>query len=319
MGPAQTKEHEERNEAADTIGSIEDGWSDLGEDLPQELDTLPSIIHKFIRIATTTPEYVNNTTYVHASLANIYAIATALQSSITPNTLPLKRNITLRDLAQRLHLWPTDIIVQLQRDASHSITLLDKYIRDTLKNKMDFIEKCHAKESLKHTRLSTQIGGYHGAGEELPMESLRNLATLRYQACLVLERLERIIRMQVEKDVLEGEQNLELKDIYDMLPEINKVVEKIPIKIECGSGLCRDRMNAFKAVEEYRHAINVVSEELLQLLNDHQAEEDSHDGHLSALGQGFAKMYDTQVSFEALRSQLDALLAVGQRKTNQLK
>jgi hypothetical protein len=42
---------------------------------------------------------------------------------------PMKRDAGLRDLAQRLHLWPGDMAMQLQRDAVQAIDLLEKYIQ----------------------------------------------------------------------------------------------------------------------------------------------------------------------------------------------
>jgi hypothetical protein len=294
-------------EKQETEASIEEGWSDIGGDAPQELDTLPAIIHQFIKVVTTNTEYISNTTHPHTSLANIYAVATTLQASITPNTPPLKRNISLRDLAQRLHLWPTDIIDQLQRDASLSTSLLNEYIKATLKHEMEFVEKCYAKENLKETRVSMQIGNYHGAGEELPSVALKKLATLRYQACLVLERLETILTMQVEKGVLEGEENLELKDLKDMLPEINIVRNTAKEKMEMREGLCEHRANAFKAVQEYQNAVNTTSDELLRLLNEEECKEQPSGLNISELRKRIGKLCDTQTMYPPMKAQLRIL------------
>jgi hypothetical protein len=284
--------------------SIEEEWSDIGEDLQQELDTLPSVIHKFIKIATTSPDYISNTSHPHSSLANIYAVATTLQTSITPNTPPLKRNITLRDLAQRLHLWPTDIIVPLQADASLSVSLLNKYIKATLKQEMEFMEGCHAKEKLKETKVFMQIGGYHGAGKDSPTESLRKLGTLSYQACLVLERLEKILRMQVEKGVLEGEENLELKDLWNILPESNIFKREGKTKIEMREGLGDNRFKAFKAVENYRKAVNTASNELLRFLNEKNVEGQAGEKYIWDLREGIGKLSGAQTEYRIMKGQL---------------
>ncbi|EPE30070.1 hypothetical protein GLAREA_12793 [Glarea lozoyensis ATCC 20868] len=189
------KETPEMDAASKTTESLEESWSDVGEESSKESDTLPSIIGKFVQVITTSPKYMANNSHSHTSLKNISNVATALQYAIKPNTPPSKRHTTLRDLALGLQLWPTDSNIQLQQDAARSIPLLHKYMRDTLKSELAFIEDLHAKERLKQTRLTTQIGGYHGAGEEPADDSLRKLATLRYQADNVLIKLEKIITM----------------------------------------------------------------------------------------------------------------------------
>jgi hypothetical protein len=91
---------------------------------------LPNKIQQFIEATYETNAYQLRS-HSHHSLSNAYMMATWLEDASQPGSA-LKRDAGLRDLAQRLHLWPGDIAAELQRDALKALSLLEKYIRDGL-------------------------------------------------------------------------------------------------------------------------------------------------------------------------------------------
>lgn len=263
----------------------------------RSLDTLPSLLFKFIQTAAKHPAYQGERSHVHTSIIYAYMIAVSLQSATVPSTPPFRRNIGLRDLAQRLHLWEVDVSPQVHRDALKAITLLDGYIRNALKAEMDFIEAVEAKVN---KRPNNQIGGLFGDGEVPASEAKRELAVLRYQSCLVLERLEKMLREQVIFGEVSGEEGLEMDDLRACLPQL--LVQFLPKAndIHPNPALEKYKAEAFFAIEDYRHRVNVCTEELSQIMNT--------DAGSAALQKGVTKLWDIESAYNKMTQALDQLM-----------
>ncbi|KAG9229128.1 hypothetical protein BJ875DRAFT_475701 [Amylocarpus encephaloides] len=234
----------------------------------RQLETLPSILIKFLLTAKKGSDNGKARSHSHNSLLSAFFAANLLQSIITPSTPPLKRNIDLRDMAQRLHLWPNDVLAQLQKDALQALALLDHFIREALKGELKYVENLTLIKT-ENRNINRQVGGI-GEREIQLDDSLKELGVLRYQACLALEQLGNVVRTQVEVGDLEGPYGLEMKDLLDCLPELRdreakKGEDDLAMVKE---GLGELRINAVEVVEEHKRLVTAACDELLQLLNE---------------------------------------------------
>lgn len=106
---------------------------------------LPARIQQFIHTDAETAAYPQRS-HPHQSLRNAHTIAVLLEEASRPAPVSaLERNAGLRDLAQRLHVWPSDVAVELQRDALLAVRLLEDYVHEALDAELVFVERLEGK------------------------------------------------------------------------------------------------------------------------------------------------------------------------------
>jgi hypothetical protein len=94
------------------------------------------------------------------------------------------------------------------------------------------------------------------------------------------------------------------KEVLDELEPESKLTDKgkEPAKAVQKFGLTRARAEAFQAVENYRHQVNVSTEQILGLLNDDSAKLQK------GLKKNVSKLSDIYAAHEAMASKLAELL-----------
>jgi hypothetical protein len=119
---------------------------------------------------------------------------------------PMKRDAGLRDLAQRLHLWPGDMAMELQRDALISIELLEKYVQQSLSTELKFAEK-------------TQISSQYEEEVAQAKHRVEEMSELKEDAMRDLQLLKAELKEQILKQHLAfSSMDLELHDLAPFIP-----------------------------------------------------------------------------------------------------
>ncbi|KAH9221759.1 hypothetical protein DL95DRAFT_455117 [Leptodontidium sp. 2 PMI_412] len=179
----------------------------MSQQNPQEPNplSLPTKIQQFIEVDSCTSAYQQRS-YAHQSLVNSYVVATFLEEA-NQSVPPLKRNAALRDLAQRLLLWPGDITMELQRDALKAVELLESYVKGSLDAEVKFVEGFELERKMMK------------AGYEVVERGAYELATVRDDALRDLK----LLNMQLKKQILDGQdEGLEIGEfeLHDLTPFI---------------------------------------------------------------------------------------------------
>ncbi|KAG4434629.1 hypothetical protein IFR05_009893 [Cadophora sp. M221] len=236
----------------------------------QELDpatsSLPTKIQQFIEINSGTSAYQARS-YTHQSLVNSYMVATFLEEA-NQSVPSLKRNSGLRDLAQRLLLWPSDITMELQRDALKAVELLETYIKGSLDAEVKFVE------GLEKKKRDAGFETVEKGGLELGMvrdDALRDLGVLKVQL------KKQILNDDADEALEVGE--FELHDLAPFIPGFttsrvrassSKKTRKVPatvvvppqVKDSKTGKMNTDRAEALILVGQFQTRLNGCLEEL---------------------------------------------------------
>jgi hypothetical protein len=217
----------------------------------------------------------------------------------------LKRNAGLRDLAQRLHLWPGDIVVELQRDALKALSLLEKYIRDGLATEIQYV---------------VGLSG-NGVQNEENRDKVADMTKAKDEAVRGLDALVARVRQKITKHHLTST-DLELHDLCLFIPGFTSAGTKSPkirdAKISSTSSwstashpftaitsksanmeLSQDRLQALTAVELFRDNINLIVDDFSKALQD---------SSLDSLKQKVESLSDILDSFEIMGTEVSSLL-----------
>lgn len=267
--------------------------------------SLPNKIKQFIKAATDTDAY-RQRSHSHHSLVNAYMVATFLEEA-SQYVPPMKRDAGLRDLAQRLHLWPGDMAMQLQRDALQAIELLDKYVQQSLAEELKFIERSSDAEQ--------------GLVETLThMRSVKD-KTLEDLGCLKTELREQILNHHLNF----SSTDLEPHDLSPFIPNFTsaraKPAHATPTKpspsssnlgsvaslshsynLLTNSSLSPERTKALAAIENFRDVVKTVADDFADILNQ---------GSMKLLEEKVEKMAAVQEAFERMGMRLYRLLNAG--------
>jgi hypothetical protein len=175
-----------------------------------QLGSLPKQIKQFIEASSDTNAYRQRSHSYH-SLLNAYMVATFLEEA-SQYIPPMKRDAGLRDLAQRLHLWPGDMAMQLQRDALQAIELLNKYVEESLIEELKFVER-------SSTQCTNSVRGSARRVEEM--------TEMRQSAVESLSRLKSELKERVSKHHLDfSSTDLELHDLSPFIPGFTSACAK---------------------------------------------------------------------------------------------
>lgn len=112
--------------------------------LPYTNGSLPKKVREFLEASSDTTAFKQRS-HPHRSIINTYMVVTFLEEA-SESRQPLKRDAGLRDLAQRLHLWPGDVARELQRDALQATELLTNYVKESLATEVKFVDRVSTKE-----------------------------------------------------------------------------------------------------------------------------------------------------------------------------
>ena len=270
------------------------------------LGSLPNKIKQFIEASSDTNAY-HHRSHPHHSLLNAYIVATFLEEA-SQYVPPMKRDAGLRDLAQRLHLWPGDMAMQLQRDALQAIDLLERYIQQSLGEELNFIER------------SSDAWDF-GDGAQ---EKVRDMTKMKEGAVDELGQLKLALREQVLKHHLEfASTDLELHDLSPFIPGFTSERAKDPhsvakTEVACSSqlfvdlsasfnlltnsGLSPERTEALAAIDKFRGTVNSVADEFADIIGN---------GSMKVLEERVLKMANIQDEFQRMGTRLYRLLNAG--------
>ncbi|PMD16239.1 hypothetical protein NA56DRAFT_731526 [Hyaloscypha hepaticicola] len=278
-----------------------------------QLGSLPTKIKKFIEVSSDANAY-RNRTHSHHSLLNAYMVATFLEEA-SQYVPPMKRDAGLRDLAQRLHLWPGDMAMQLQRDSLQAIELLEKYIQQTLTEELRFVE-----------RSSPQATENNLSGQK----TVEHMSEMKQQALQDLRRLKHELKEQVSKHHLDfSSTDLELHDLSPFIPGFASARAKAPNMVaqnpsasssKAGSmatsiadlassynmlslsGINPERTEALAACEKFKDTAKWVVDEFMDVIEN---------GSMKLLERKVENMADIQEVFERMGLTLFRLLNAG--------
>jgi len=269
--------------------------------------SLPKKIGDFIEASSDTVAN-SERSHSHHSLVNAYMVATFLEEA-NQYVPPMKRDAGLRDLAQRLHLWPGDMAMQLQRDALHAIGLLEKYVEQILTEELRFVQRMIAPDS-KELR-----------------QRLKGLATMRVAALVDLHQLEDELRNQVSQHHLDfASTDLELHDLSPFIPGFTSARAKglqslatnsasfstksvaglsASFNLLVASTVSPERTEALAAIEKFKETTNMVAKEFTDLIGI---------GSMNVLEERVQKLADIQEAFETMGATLYRLLNAGDQR-----
>jgi hypothetical protein len=277
-----------------------------------QLGSLPTKIRKFIEVSSDADAY-RNRSHSHHSLVNAYMVATFLEEA-SQYVPPMKRDAGLRDLAQRLHLWPGDMAMQLQRDSLQAIELLEKYIQQSLTEELRFVERSSAQ-----------------AADATPsrQKTVELMSEMKQQALEDLRRLKHELKEQVSKHHLDfSSTDLELHDLSPFIPgftsarakALNQVVQNPSPSSKAGSmagsiadlassynlltcsGPSPERTEALAACEKFKNTAKWVVDEYVDVIEN---------GSMKLLERKVENMADIQEAFERMGLTLFRLLNAG--------
>jgi hypothetical protein len=266
--------------------------------------SLPKKIKDFIEASSDTDAY-RQRSHSHHSLVNTYMVATFLEEA-NQYVPPLKRDAGLRDLAQRLHLWPGDMATQLQRDALQAIGLLEKYVEQILTEELKFVERTIIVDSAQSKR------------------RLKELAEMKKAALADLHQLKDELKKQVSQHHMDfASTDLEIHDLSPFIPGFTSARAKglkslsrqsvtsssksvadlsASFNLPVQSGLSPERTEALAAIEKFRDMVNSVAEDFTNVIGN---------GSMKILEERVEKMADVQDSFETMGTKLYRLLNSG--------
>jgi hypothetical protein len=278
-----------------------------------QLGSLPSKIKKFIEVSSDADAY-RNRTHSHHSLLNAYMVATFLEEA-SQYVPPMKRDAGLRDLAQRLHLWPGDMAMQLQRDSLQAIELLERYIQQSLTEELRFVER----SSVQATDATPSR-----------QKTVELMSEMKQQAVQDLRRLKHDLKEQVSKHHLDfSSTDLELHDLSPFIPgftsarakALNQAVQNpSPSSSKAGSmagsiadlassynlltcsGPSPERTEALAACEKFKNTAKWVVDEYVDVIKN---------GSMKLLERKVENMADIQEAFERMGLTLFRLLNAG--------
>ncbi|PMD64658.1 uncharacterized protein K444DRAFT_625322 [Hyaloscypha bicolor E] len=273
------------------------------------LGSLPMKIKRFIEASSDTDAY-HQRSHSHHSLLNAYMVATFLEEA-SQYVPPMKRDAGLRDLAQRLHMWPGDMAMQLQRDALKAINLLERYIRQSLAEELKFVERSSAARDV-------------GDG---PQERVRDMTQTIEEALEDLGQLKHELREQVLKHHLDfASTDLELHDLSPFIPGFTSARAKGPhplaktpessrkqsvadlsasFNLLTDSGLSPKRIEALAAIENFRDTVNSIACDFADIIGN---------GSMKALEERVVEMANIQEAFERMGIRLYRLLNAGSQQ-----
>ena len=278
-----------------------------------QLGSLPTRIRKFIEVSSDADAY-RNRSHSHHSLVNAYMVATFLEEA-SQYVPPMKRDAGLRDLAQRLHLWPGDMAMQLQRDSLQAIELLEKYIQQTLGEELRFVER-------------TQTQATENTASR--QKTVEQMSEMKQHALEDLQRLKHELKEQVSKHHLDfSSTDLELHDLSPFIPGFTSARAKAPNMVAqnpspsssqagsmigsfadlassynllAGSDLSPDRAEALAACEKFKTTAKWVVDEYMDIIEN---------GSMKLLERKVENMADIQDAFERMGLTLFRLLNAG--------
>lgn len=271
------------------------------------LGSLPKKIKHFIEASSEADAY-HQRSHSHHSLLNAYMVATFLEEA-SQYVPPMKRDAGLRDLAQRLHLWPGDMAMQLQRDALQATELLEKYVEQTLTEELRFVERSVAQKA------------------EDQKQRLREMTEMKEIALENLSHLKRELREQILKHHLDfASTDLELHDLSPFIPGFTSARAKglqalaktgspslsssaaelsASFNLLGSSGLSPERIEALAIVERFRDTVKAVADEITDIIENQP---------MKILEGKVEKLVDIQEYFERMRNRLYLLLNGGGQK-----
>jgi hypothetical protein len=274
-----------------------------------QLGSLPKKIKQFIEASSDTDAY-RQRSHSHHSLLNAYMVAIFLEEA-SQYVPPMKRDAGLRDLAQRLHLWPGDMAMQLQRDALQVIELLDKYVEESLTEELKFVERSST-QGTDSARSSTR--------------RVEEMTEMKQSAVEDVHRLKSELKEQVSKHNLDfSSTDLELHDLSPFIPGFTSARAKAthtvtqkpsPSSSKSGSiagrstsfnllvnsGLSPERTEALSACENFKGTVKWVVEEFTDIIEP---------GSMRALERKIENMGDIQEALERMGTRLFRLLNAG--------
>ncbi len=278
-----------------------------------QLGSLPSKIKKFIEVSSDAEAY-RNRSHSHHSLLNAYMVAIFLEEA-SQYVPPMKRDAGLRDLAQRLHLWPGDMAMQLQRDSLQAIELLEKYIQQSLTEELRFVERSLPQATENIT------GG---------KKAIEQMSEVKQKALEDLRRLKYELKDQVSKHHLDfSSTDLEIHDLSPFIPGFTStrakalnVVAQNPspssskadskagsivdlassYNILTCSGSSSERTEALAACEKFKVTATWVIDEFMDVIEN---------GSMGLLERKVENMADIQEAFERMGLTLFRLLNAG--------
>ena len=276
------------------------------------LGSLPLKIKRFIEASSDTDAY-HQRSHAHHSLLNAYMVATFLEEA-TQYVPPMKRDAGLRDLAQRLHLWPGDMAMQLQRDALKAIDLLESYVQQSLTEELKFVERSSA---------AWDVG-------DGPQERVRDMTQTKEEVLEDLGQLKHELREQVLKHHLDfASTDLELHDLSPFIPGFTSARAKGPhslaktpefsqkqsvadlsasFNLLTNSGLSPKRTEALAAIENFRDTVNSVACDFAGVIGN---------GSIKVLEERVAEMANIQEAFERMGTKLYQLLNAGSQRDDE--
>jgi hypothetical protein len=256
--------------------------------------SLPSKVKRFIEVGSDTLSYKTRS-HNHRSIINAYLVATFLEeAALCPQSM--KRNAGLRDLAQRLHLWPGDIASQLRKDATQAVELLEKYVRDLLNEEMKYANRSATKELE-----GPEVEGTRRVKEMMDMkeEAIIDLDSLKYELLAQVNATSQYYDEEYELYDLTpfipgftSTRNKERSDGWEVMAERDDILAEEQL-------LSHTKKAALSAIDIYLEKARIVIE-----LRKNIVEDDS----LEDLRENLNKMLDIQTAFDVLEDKIFGLL-----------
>jgi hypothetical protein len=270
---------------------------------------LPSKIQQFIEATSETNAY-RLRSHSHHSLLNAYRVATWLEEA-SQSVQALKRDAGLRDLAQRLHLWPGDIATELQRDALRAVILLENYIRDGLATELQYVLGLSGNE----------------VRDEENRDRVADMTKAKDEALSGLDALGATVRQNITTQHLTST-DLELNDLCPFIPGFETAQTESPNIREAKTsptsswlasshpltastsnwanvGLGQDRLQALAAVELFRDKVNLVVDDFSEALQNNS---------LDNLKQKVESLSDILDSFEIMGTTVSNLIQINEHE-----
>jgi hypothetical protein len=270
---------------------------------------LPSKIQQFIEATSETNAY-RLRPHSHHSLLNAYRVATWLEEA-SQSVQALKRDAGLRDLAQRLHLWPGDMATELQRDALRAVILLENYIRDGLATEIQYVLGLSGNE----------------VRDEENRDRVVNMTKAKDEALSRLDALVETVRQNTTTQHLTST-DLELNDLCPFIPGFTTAQTKSPKIREAKASptsswsasshpltastsncanvaLSQDRLQALAAVELFKDKVNLVVDDFSEALQNNS---------LDNLKRKAESLSDILDSFELMGSTVSNLIQIDEHE-----
>lgn len=279
--------------------------------------SLPQKVKEFLEASSDTTTF-RQRSHPHRSIINAYMVATFLEEA-SQSHQPLKRDAGLRNLAQRLHLWPGDVARELQRDALKATELLTNYVKESLTAEVKFVHRVSTKgfEPLNdpslHKVRDMEVTHRHALRdlESLKFELLAHIKDPQLYSPAAENELHDLApfipgftstkKTAMPKDVERTDdkgKNAQMTEGNHAMKD-SKLIAASKFELDKRQSMSLLKLAALSAIDQYLEKAKIA----VQLYNDIISDESLHD-----LSEHSSGMLEIQDAFEAMGDKIFELL-----------